>query len=301
MTPASLAASVIAVPPLARDSNLNWNVAENVRQIRHLESGGVTTLLYGGNAALSHVSISEYASLLKMLTEAAGPQTIVVPSVGPTYGMMMDQATILRDFSFPTVMLLPSRDGTTPAGIATGMKRFVDRIQRPVVLYLKTEEMVDVETVQKMFNDGLISWVKYAIVRKDAGNDPFLSGLIDAIGPSLIVSGMGEQPAAIHLRQFNLSGFTAGCVCVAPQLSTNMLRALQAKDYETAERIRKQFLPLESLRDSINPVRVLHAAVSLCGVCNSGPISPFLSPVKESDQAAIKVAAEELLRINPKS
>ena len=301
MTPASLAASVIAVPPLARDSNLDWNVAENVRQIRHLESGGVTTLLYGGNAALSHVSISEYASLLKMLTEAAGPQTIVVPSVGPTYGMMMDQATILRDFSFPTVMLLPSRDGTTPAGIATGMKRFVDRIQRPAVLYLKTEEMVDVETVQKMFNDGLISWVKYAIVRKDAGNDPFLSGLIDAIGPSLIVSGMGEQPAAIHLRQFNLSGFTAGCVCVAPQLSTNMLRALQAKDYETAERIRKQFLPLESLRDSINPVRVLHAAVSLCGVCNSGPISPFLSPVKESDQAAIKVAAEELLRINPKS
>ena len=60
----------------------------------------------------------------------------------------MDQATILRDFSFPTVMLLPSRDGTTPAGIATGMKRFVDRIQRPAVLYLKTEEMVDVETVQ---------------------------------------------------------------------------------------------------------------------------------------------------------
>ena len=152
-----------------------------------------------------------------------------------------------------------------------------------------------------MFNDGLISWVKYAIVRKETANDPFLSGLIDAIGPSLIVSGMGEQPAGIHLRQFNLSGFTSGCVCVAPQLSTNMLRALQAKDYETAERIRKQFLPLESLRDSINPVRVLHAAVSLCGVCDSGPITPFLSPVKESDQAAIKAAAEELLRINPKS
>lgn len=298
MTPAVLANSVIAVPPLARDVHGDWNVAENLRQVRYLESGGVRTLLYGGNAVLSHVSISEYASLLQMLADAAGPHTTVIPSVGPTFGMMMDQATILRDFPFPTAMLLPSRDGTTPAGVAAGMKRFVDRLQRPVVLYLKTEEMVDVTTVAKMFRDGLISWIKYAIVRKDVLNDSFLKGLIDAVGSASIVSGMGEQPAAIHLRHFSLAGFTSGCVCVAPQLSTKMLRALQARDYETAERIREQFLPLESLRDSINPVRVLHAAVSLCGVCQTGPITPFLSPVDESDQAAIRVAAEELFRHN---
>ncbi|HEY0983023.1 MULTISPECIES: dihydrodipicolinate synthase family protein [unclassified Schlesneria] len=298
MTPASLANSVIAVPPLARDSNLELNVAENVRQIRHLEAGGVRTLLYGGNAALAHVSLREYPSLLKMLTESAGSDITVIPSVGPTFGMMMDQAAILREFSFPTAMLLPSRDGTTPAGIASGMKRFVDRIERPAVLYLKHEEMVDVGTVVQMFKDGLISWIKYAIVRKDTLNDPFLSGLIDAIGPTLIVSGMGEQPAAVHLRHFHLAGFTSGCVCIAPRLSTNMLRALQARDDETAERIRQQFVPLESLRDSINPVRVLHDAVSLCGVSQTGPITPFLSPTKESDQAAIKGAAEELLRLN---
>src|SRR5688572_20211811 len=100
MTPATLAASVIAVPPVARDARLTWNVAENVRLIRHLEAGGVTTLLYGGNAALAHVAISEYAALLSLLTDAVSSQTVVVPSVGPTYGMMMDQATILRDFPF---------------------------------------------------------------------------------------------------------------------------------------------------------------------------------------------------------
>ena len=73
--------------------------------IRHLERGGVTTLLYGGNAALAHVSVSEYATMLTWLSDAAASTTFVIPSVGPSYGLMMDQGAILRDFSFPTVML----------------------------------------------------------------------------------------------------------------------------------------------------------------------------------------------------
>lgn len=301
MTSATLAASVIAVPPVARDASLTWNVAANVRLIRHLEAGGVTTLLYGGNAALAHVAISEYAALLSLLTDAVASRTVVVPSVGPTYGMMMDQATILRDFPFPTVMLLPSRDATTPAGISTGLRRFVDRIERPAVLYLKQDGMVDVETVRRMVNDGLISWIKYAIVRDNPHHDSFLKSLIDAIGPSLIVSGMGEQPAIVHLRDFGLAGFTSGCVCVAPRLSMNMLKALQVQDDAAAERIRQQFAPLERLRDSINPVRVLHAAVALADIAETGPITPFWSPVSESDQRAIQIAALDLLRMSPQS
>jgi dihydrodipicolinate synthase/N-acetylneuraminate lyase len=297
VTSATLAKLVIAVPPVARDASLAWNVAENLRMIRHLEAGGVTTLLYGGNAALAHVAVSEYAALLNLLADAVAPQTVVIPSVGPTYGLMMDQGAILRDFPFPTVMLLPSRDATTPAGIAGGMRRFVDRIGRPAVLYLKHDDMVDVETVQKMANDGLISCIKYAIVRDNPHNDSFLKALIDAIGPSLIVSGMGEQPAIVHLRDFRLAGFTSGCVCIAPRLSLTMLRVLQAKDYAAAERIRQQFAPLEKLRDTINPVRVLHAAVALAGIADTGPITPFWSPVSESDRPAIQAAAQDLLRM----
>lgn len=295
MTPATLAASVIAVPPVARDDQLTWNVAENVRLIRHLEAGGVTTLLYGGNAALAHVAVSEYATLLTMLADSVSSQTVVVPSVGPNYGQMMDQATVLRDFSFPTVMLLPPRDATTPAGIANGLKRFVDRVGRPVVLYLKHEGMVDAKTVDKMVCDGLISWIKYAIVRENPSQDRLLSSLVDTIGPSCIVSGMGEQPAIVHLRDFGLSGFTSGCVCIAPKLSMAMLRAIKMRDFVTAERIRSQFAPLESLRDSINPVRVLHAAVSLAGIAETGPITPFWSPVSTADETMIATAARELL------
>ena len=297
ITPATLAGSVVAVPPLARNADYSLNHAENARLIRFLEAGEVTTLLYGGNAVLNHVSLSEYAELLTMLRDAAAEDTLVVPSVGPGFGMMLDQADILRDFEFPTAMLLPTKDVTTAAGIATATRKFADRFGRPTVLYLKQDGTVDVDTIQRLMQDGLISWIKYAIVRKHPEQDPFLRDIIQAIGPTRIVSGMGEQPAILHLRDFGVPGFTSGCVCVAPQLSTDMLRAIQAKDFETAEKIRTQFRPLENLRDSINPVRVLHAAVQSAGICETGPILPLLSPVDSADLAVIAAAAKDLLAV----
>ena len=50
ITPESLSNSVIAVPPLARDKDLNVCASENAKIMRHLEAGGIRTLLYGGNA-----------------------------------------------------------------------------------------------------------------------------------------------------------------------------------------------------------------------------------------------------------
>ena len=296
ITTATLAGSVIAVPPLARTANLAWNHAENARQIRHLEAGGVRTLLYGGNAVLGHVAISEYAELLEQIQDAVASDTLVIPSVGPGYGMMMDQAEILRRFDFPTAMLLPLREGTTSAGIAAGFRRFVERVGKPGVIYLKHDGAMDVESIARLVRDGFVSWIKYAIVRPNAADDPFLRSLIDAVGTDRIVSGMGEQPALVHLREFGLPAFTSGCVCVAPRLSMRMLQAAQRRDDAEAERIRAIFRPLETLRDAINPVRVLHAAVRLAGVADTGPIVPLLSPVSEEQEARIREAVEALVR-----
>lgn len=298
ISPSTLAGSVIAVPPLARRADDSWNRAENARLIRFLEAGGVSTLLYGGNAVLGHVALSEYSGLLTMLVEEAGSETLVIPSVGPAYGLMMDQATILRDFVFPTAMILPTRDASTPAGLATALRRFVDRSGCPAVLYLKYDGVLDAASIPRLIDDGLISCIKYAITRADPREDLFLRELIDTVGGSRIVSGMGEQPAILHMREFGLVGFTSGCVCLAPRLSMNLLRAVQAKDFSSAERIRGQFQRLESLRDAIHPVRVLHAAVDLAGVAATGPITPLLSPIEDADLPAIRSAAKELLAIS---
>ena len=70
ITSADLANSVVAVPPLCRAKDLAIDEYENKRLISHLEGGGVRTLLYGGNANLYHMAVSEYASLLDFLEKA---------------------------------------------------------------------------------------------------------------------------------------------------------------------------------------------------------------------------------------
>jgi dihydrodipicolinate synthase/N-acetylneuraminate lyase len=140
-----------------------------------------------------------------------------------------------------------------------------------------------------------VSWIKYAIVREAPAEDPYLSRLVDLVDPRLIVSGIGEQPAITHLTKFKINGFTSGCVCVRPDLSQAMLRAVNAGDLESAETIRVRFKPLEDLRNEINPIRVLHQAVALAGLAETGPALPLLSGLPEVDVPRVREAAETLL------
>jgi dihydrodipicolinate synthase/N-acetylneuraminate lyase len=293
-----LTASVIAVPPVARRRDLRFHREENRKLIRHLEAGGVTTLLYGGNANLYHVRVSEYAGLLALLLEAASEETVLIPSVGPAYGVMMDQARVLLDFQFPTAMVLPPLGISTPEGVETGIRHFVEALGRPAILYLRQEGALTIEGIRRLSDDGLFAGIKYAIVRDQPARDDFLRQLIEFVDPRSIVSGLGEQPAIIHMQQFQLGGFTSGCVCVAPHLSTSMLQAIRGGDLATAERIRAQFAPLEKLRNDLGPVRVLHDAICLCGIADTGPILPLLSHLSEEQRGPVEKASQRLLALD---
>ena len=291
----ALTKSVLAVPPLARNADLSLAEAENTKLIRHIEAGGVRSLLYGGNANFYHLPLAELDGVLTYLARAAGPDTLVIPSAGPAYGLSIDQAKIYRNHKFPTVMLLPQVGITTSKGVAEGVKRFVDAAGVPALLYIKHDGYIEPADVKPLADKKLISGIKYATVRTDSTVDPYLTKLLEHVDPRMVISGIGEQPATIHLRDFKLGGFTSGCVCVAPKLSHQMLAALRRKDYSEAERIRRIFMPLEDLRNEINPIRVLHEAVRLAGIANTGPLMPLLTNVEEADHARIREAAVNLL------
>ena len=298
ITPEMLASSVIAVPPLARDAELKVCATENAKVICHLEDGGIRTLLYGGNAVFYHITLAEYADTLAMLQENAGAETTIIPSVGPAFGTSLDQAAVLRDFDFPTAMVLPARDIVTPEGVATGIRKFSEAYGKPIVLYIKFEGYLEPEHARALMDDGVVNWIKYAIVRDNPAQDDYLRQLVDLVDPKSIVSGIGEQPAIVHLRDFGVQSFTSGCVCVAPSLSMKMLVALKAGDFNAAESIRQTFEPLEHIRNAINPIRVLHTALAGAGIANTGPILPLLHEVTDQERANIAEAAKALLAHN---
>jgi dihydrodipicolinate synthase/N-acetylneuraminate lyase len=179
--------------------------------------------------------------------------------------------------------------------VATAIRHFVEKSGIKAVLYIKDEGYITPELAASLVNDGLISWIKYAVVKDDPAQDPYLSKLTSLVTTDLIVSGIGEQPAIIHLRDFGITGFTAGCVCIRPDLSTAMLAAIQSGDIARAEEIRTIFRPLEDLRNAHSPILVLHHAVALAGIAQTGPVLPLLTELPESLLPAIEQAAKALL------
>ncbi len=294
-SPADLRRSVIAVPPLCRDPDLKPSAEENRKLIRHLEGGGVNILLYGGNANFYNISLAEYEAVLDQLEGAAAANTLVIPSIGPFYGTAMDQVEILKRKKFPTVMLLPTMAVSKPEGVREAVLRIVEKLGKPIVLYIKDEGYVTVDVVKSLVAAGAVSWIKYAVVRHDPAQDALLESISREVRRELLVSGIGEQPAIMHRTKFGVEAFTAGCVCIAPNRSQEMLRALQAGDLEKAEAIRARFIALEDLRNAHGPIQVLHHAVKLAGIADTGPQLPLLSELDTVKLAAIGTAAKETL------
>jgi len=287
----------MAVPPLARNTAGELDAAANAAIIRHLEAGGIELLLYGGNAVLYHLPLGEYEPLLEMLAALAGPASVVVPAVGPTYGLMMEHARLLRGTSFATAMVLPHQGITTSSGVATGVRRFVEAAGMPALVYIKHEGFLEPEDAAALCRDGLVSAIKYAIVRENPAEDPTLRRLVDLVDPAMVISGIGEQPAIVHMRDFGLGGFTTGCGCVSPKLSVALRQAAARGDWAEAERLRALFEPLEDLRNAISPICVLHEAVAAAGIADTGPLLPLLDRVPVGHRAAIQMAASALAAV----
>ena len=295
VTAADLARSVIAVPPFARQGDLAPNPEANRTLIRHLEAGGVSTLMYGGNANFYNLGLYEYSSILDALEQMAAPDTWVVPSAGPDFGKLLDQARVLRTRAFPTAMVLPQTFPATPQGCERAIRLFAESFGRKVIIYIKANDYLAPANIARLVDSGLVSGIKYAIVRSDPNEDDFLTELVQLVDPNIIISGLGERPAITHMREFGLCSFTSGSVCVGPRGSTRMLAAIRSERWEDAEDLRAAYIPLEDARDAHSPIRVLHDAVTLCGIAAMGPILPQLSNLDVAQAAQVKPISQTLL------
>jgi dihydrodipicolinate synthase/N-acetylneuraminate lyase len=292
---------VFPVPSLARksDSTRSLDFAENQKIIDHLVAGGMTRFLYGGNAFLYHITLAEYEELLEWLATFPG-DLWPIPSLGPSFGRAIDQVAILRRYSFPCAMMLPCADPRDTTGLERGLREIADLAGIPLILYLKdlnnfgADQEAGLDVVARLVDEGICVSIKYAVVREDPREDEYLKALLRRIDKARVVSGIGERPAIIHMRDWGLPGFTTGSGCVAPTSSRLIHEACVAGDFATAERLREKFIPLEDLRDAWSPARVLHQAVELAGIAATGPIPPFLSMLNDHQVTQLAPVAREL-------
>jgi dihydrodipicolinate synthase/N-acetylneuraminate lyase len=296
---------VFAVPPLPRSCEagraIDFDNAERVTA--HIVGGGITRLLYGGNAFLYHVTLSEYAALLDWLSGFEADRW-PIPSVGPSFGRAMDQACLLRRHRFRCAMALPCSDPRDADGMERGLRDFTDAAGLPLIIYLKSDDAFGadreraVEAIGRLMDDGSAVAIKYAIVRRDPSNDPWLEALLRRVDRRRVISGMGERPAIVHLRDARLGGLTTGSGCIAPAACSRLFQACKDARWTDAEQLRQRFMPLEDLRDAWGPARVLHHATELAGVADCGPILPFQSPLDPAQLDELAPVARALRNLD---
>lgn len=292
---------VFAVPPLARRADVRRSIdfEENGRMVRHMSAGGLSRFLYGGNAFLYHVTLGEYEELLGWLSELPDGAW-AIPSVGPSFGRALDQAALLARGRFRCAMALPCADPRDAVGLEAGLREIADAAGLPLIVYLKDEanfgadRAAGLEAVARLVDTKVCVAIKYAVVRADPGQDAYLRALLERVDRRLVVSGIGERPAVVHLRDYGLPGFTTGSGCLAPRMSQTVWEACAQKDWAGAEALRERFLPLEDKRDAWGPARVLHAAIDLAGVARLGPIPPFVTALSEGQRSALAPVARAL-------
>jgi dihydrodipicolinate synthase/N-acetylneuraminate lyase len=293
---------VFPVPPLARKNTARRELDfdENRRLVDHIVGGGMTRFLYGGNAFLYHITLAEYEQLLDWLT-SFDDRHWAIPSLGPSYGRAMDQAVILRRHKFPAVMALPCADPRDAAGLEAGLRDIADASATPLILYLKeennfgTDKEAGLDVVARLVDEGICVAIKYAVVRQDPREDAYLASLLRRVDRARVVSGIGERPAVIHMRNWRLPGFTTGSGCLAPKMSNSVFEACTKEQYDAAETLRAEFIPLEDLRDAWSPAKVLHYGTALAGVAATGPVPPFLSSLKEEQLQQLGPVARTLV------
>jgi dihydrodipicolinate synthase/N-acetylneuraminate lyase len=297
--------AVFPVPPLARSEagGRPLDFEQNDRLVRHIRQGGLTRLMYGGNAFVYHLTLAEYEALVDWLVSL--PDDFwPIPSVGPSFGRAMDQAPILRRAGFPTAMALPCGDPRDPAGLYEGLREIAAAAGMPLILYLKDENNfgadreAGLDAVAKLVDEGVCVAIKYAVVRQNPAEDAYLTSLLRRVERRRVISGIGERPAITHMREFGLPGFTTGSGCLAPRLSGMLHETCEKADYEGAALIRARFLPLEDLRDASGPARVLHHATEEAGIARTGPIPPFVSRLGTEQRQQLAPVAVELAAHN---
>jgi 4-hydroxy-tetrahydrodipicolinate synthase len=293
--------TVFAVPPLPRKSDarrtIDLDAAEKVA--RHIETGGITHLLYGGNAFLYHATTEDFDTLVGWLASMPPPR-VPIPSIGPSFGRAMDQARVIARHRFQAAMMLPCGDPRDPKGLEAGYRDIAQAAGIPLIIYLKSEDAfgpdraAGLESIGRLLDDGVAVAIKYAVVLQHPKADGYLGALLWRVDNGRVVSGMGERPAIAHLQDFKLAGMTTGSGCIAPRTCRAFYDACRRRDWTAAEQLREHFMPLEDLRDELGPARVLHHATECAGIAPTGPIPPYISPLAEGHLTRLAPVARAL-------
>ena len=208
----------------------------------------------------------------------------MIPSAGPSFGRLIDQAAILRRYKFPCVMALPCGDPRDAAGLGTRTSRVRREMRHAAGSLSERRERTSARTRWR----ASMRWRGWSQTGRVSGSSMLSFGV--SLRRMLIWRRCWTESTNRRCQRNRRAagdcpheGLVASGihhrlgVCCSGRQSGSVRKLRPPRTFRPAESFRSRFLPLEDLRDAWGPARVLHAATELSGIATTGPIPPFMT------------------------
>jgi len=283
-------ASVVAitVTPFAENGGIDEKNYAAV--VDRMVEGGISVVTPNGNTSEFYtLSAAETERTLRITVDTVGDRASIIAGVGHDLGTAVAAAKFADRAGAQGIMIhQPVHPYISLDGWVDYHRAIAAAVpELSVILYVRNPRIGGAQIAALADACPNVVGVKYAVpdpvrfasVARDAGLDrlTWIAGLAELSAPGYFAVGA--------------TGFTSGLANVAPQLSVQMFRSLQAGEFGAAmefwEFIRK-FEELRAANESANNVSVVKEALAQLGLCRRD-VRPPASLLAETDRSAVGV------------
>lgn len=275
--------SAIPVTPFDADGAVDEAALQAV-VARIVDSGIGLVVACGNTGEYSSLTSAESQRVTELTIDAAGSARALV-GVGGDIGTASQEARAgIERGAVGAMIHYPPDPYISDAGLLRYYEGLISEIDGVVVLYVKGRGL-PATVLERIVPLEKVAAIKYAVP------DLLLFGEFARLyGSSVtLLCGLAEIWAPFFWM-LGARGFTSGLVNVAPELSLEMLRALQADDYAGAMRVWEKVRPFEEMRAramNANNVSVVKDAMELRGLLATGTVRPPSASLDETGRAEL--------------
>ncbi|HEX8869297.1 MAG TPA: dihydrodipicolinate synthase family protein [Lentzea sp.] len=278
----------ITVTPFSEDGTIDEKNYAAI--VDRMVEGGVSVVTPNGNTSEFYtLSAAETERALQITVDTVGGRASIVAGVGHDLSTAVAAARFADRTGANGIMIhQPVHPYVSLDGWVDYHRAIASAVpELSVILYVRNPRIGGAQIAQLADACPNVVGVKYAVpdpvrfatVARDAGLErlTWVAGLAELSAPGYFAVGA--------------TGFTSGLANVAPQLSVQMFRCLQAGEFGAAmefwSAIRK-FEELRALNESANNVSVVKEALAQLGLCRRD-VRPPASLLSEADRSAVGV------------
>ncbi|MFC3896006.1 dihydrodipicolinate synthase family protein [Lentzea rhizosphaerae] len=283
-------ASVVAITVTPFDADGAIDEKNYAAIVDRMVEGGVSVVTPNGNTSEFYtLSAAETERALSITVDTVGDRAAIIAGVGHDLATAVTAAKFADRAGAQGVMIhQPVHPYVSLDGWVDYHRAIASSVpELSVILYVRNPRIGGAQIASLADACPNVVGVKYAVpdpvrfasVARDAGLDrlTWVAGLAELSAPGYFAVGA--------------TGFTSGLANVAPQLSVQFFRCLQAGEFGAAMEIWefiRGFEELRALNESANNVSVVKEALAQLGLCRRD-VRPPASVLSEADRSAVGV------------